>query len=148
MDLYNIAIAKALSGNSGGSSGSGLPSVTSADIGKGLSVQDNDGTAEWTLDPYVGYDVVITIDLSDSGSVPELVKGDFAQAVDKLTNGVPLNGAYFGFNSNDYQNSKSFIYAFAYNDYDNLIVVSIHEYIDNNNFGIIWKSDNTIEWGD
>ena len=113
-----------------------------------VNALNNSGGGGGQADPYAGYDVVIIIDNGVSGSIPELVKGDYAQAVDKITNGQPISAVWFGVNSINYDNFNCFVSELAYNDVDDQIVVSIYDVLFSTSFYVIWKSDNTIEWGD
>lgn len=86
----------------GGGGGSSLPAVTSADEGKGLSVQNG----AWGKDLFAGYDVVVRMDTTPTDYLLadddlHLLKGSWAECVRLMDAALPIKACAFYHSESD-----------------------------------------------
>lgn len=114
----------------------GLPSVTSSDNGKVLSVVNG----AWAAALYPNYDAVITLDSANDNG-PELIYGNFSSTLNKLNNGVPIFGFCWAFDTG-LGVSKN-IKMIEIDGEDIALTIEMGE---NDTWLLIWHDDDTVEW--
>lgn len=93
---------------------------------------------------YPGYDLVVSIDASDSTAPLVLEKGSYSDIVAKIESNKLISGAIYAYDGN--LRTTSLMFWFTYDNLNNWVAIHAYNFEFAETVQILLNSDNTVVW--